>query len=226
MQPFVDLAISHGVKRLVLLSASVIDIGDGLLMGQVASYIADLGIEYAILRPTWFMENFSEGPHAVTVREADNIITAAGDGRVPFVACADIAAVAFKALTHGDVCGKDYLIVGSEMFSYSDVSPTLFVQHVSLEESILMVQVAALLTKILRRQITHVQISEEEEAKLMEGFGIPAAYAKMLADLDTHVSQGKEEVTSNAVLEVGGKQPMSLEAFLEAQATKGVWDKR
>jgi festuclavine dehydrogenase len=121
MQPFIDLAVSHGVKRLVLLSASVIDVGDGLLMGQVSAYIAGLGVEYAILRPTWFMENFSEASHQGTIRDEDCIITATRNGKVPFVACDDIAAVAFHALTDKVASNSDHLIVGSQAFSYDEV---------------------------------------------------------------------------------------------------------
>lgn len=55
MKKFIDIAVKKGVRRLVLLSASLVDIGDGPLMAEVSEYIAGLGVEYAILRPTWFM---------------------------------------------------------------------------------------------------------------------------------------------------------------------------
>jgi hypothetical protein len=55
MKIFIDLAITKGVQRLVLLSASLMDVGDGPMMSKVSTYISLLNIEYAILRPTWFM---------------------------------------------------------------------------------------------------------------------------------------------------------------------------
>lgn len=55
MVKFVDYARNRGVKRFVLLSASTIEKG-GPAMGQVHEHLAGLtGIEYAVLRPTWFM---------------------------------------------------------------------------------------------------------------------------------------------------------------------------
>ncbi len=59
MKQFIDLAIQKGVKRFVLLSASVADLGDGPSMAKVSKYITERGVEYAILKPTWFMRKFS-----------------------------------------------------------------------------------------------------------------------------------------------------------------------
>ena len=55
MKPFIDLAISKGAKRFVLLSSSAVESGDPYLMGKVSEYVFSLDVEYAILRPSWFM---------------------------------------------------------------------------------------------------------------------------------------------------------------------------
>jgi uncharacterized protein YbjT (DUF2867 family) len=54
MKVFIDLARAKGVKRFVLLSASIFEAG-GPAMGQVHQYLIDLKAEYAVLRPSWFM---------------------------------------------------------------------------------------------------------------------------------------------------------------------------
>lgn len=53
VKTFVSLARSKGVKRFVLLSASMIEAGQSEL-GQIHQYLIDSGIEYTVLRPTWF----------------------------------------------------------------------------------------------------------------------------------------------------------------------------
>jgi festuclavine dehydrogenase len=121
MKSFIDLCLHHQIKRLVLLSASVADVADGPAMGQMADYVKGLGVEYAILRPTWFMENFSEQQHLPTIRNQDVIITATGEGRLPFVSAEDIAAVGFRALTDEKSHDCDHLILGPELFSYDEV---------------------------------------------------------------------------------------------------------
>ena len=60
VRPFIDLAIRKGVKRFVILGATSIDPNDGPMAGQISKYILSLNVEYAILRPTWFMGKLSE----------------------------------------------------------------------------------------------------------------------------------------------------------------------
>lgn len=60
MKEFIDLSILKGVKRLVLISGSLVDVGDGPMMARVSKYITSLGVEYAVLRPSWFMGMFFE----------------------------------------------------------------------------------------------------------------------------------------------------------------------
>jgi uncharacterized protein YbjT (DUF2867 family) len=54
MKVFIDFARTKGVKRFVLLSSSAFEAG-GPAMGQVHRYLIDLGVEFAVLRPSWFM---------------------------------------------------------------------------------------------------------------------------------------------------------------------------
>jgi festuclavine dehydrogenase len=54
MKAFIDFARTKAVKRFVLLSASVFEAG-GPAMGRVHQYLIDLKVEYAVLRPSWFM---------------------------------------------------------------------------------------------------------------------------------------------------------------------------
>ena len=55
VKPFIDLAISKGVKRFVLLTASQADIGSPVLMVKVHEYLLNIKVDYTVLRPTWFM---------------------------------------------------------------------------------------------------------------------------------------------------------------------------
>jgi festuclavine dehydrogenase len=59
MKSFIDLLRSKGVRRFVLLSATSIAKGDPILTGLIHEYLDQLGeageVEWAVLRPTWFM---------------------------------------------------------------------------------------------------------------------------------------------------------------------------
>jgi uncharacterized protein YbjT (DUF2867 family) len=54
MKAFIDFAIAKDVKRFVLVSAYSAPVG-GPMMGKVHEYLIHIGVEYAVLRPPWFM---------------------------------------------------------------------------------------------------------------------------------------------------------------------------
>lgn len=71
MQPILERAIARGTRRFVLLSSSQFARG-GPMMGEVHAWLADNAPEWAVLRPSWFMQNFSCGPHGPRGRESDD----------------------------------------------------------------------------------------------------------------------------------------------------------
>ena len=58
MVAFVDLAVKkHSVKRFVLLSGSSVEKG-GYYVGKLWQHLDKIGVEYCVLRATWFMGVF------------------------------------------------------------------------------------------------------------------------------------------------------------------------
>ncbi|QWU13812.1 hypothetical protein [Paenibacillus sophorae] len=64
--------------------------------------------EWAVLRPSYFFQNFTEGPHGATINRDGVIISATGPGRVGFVDADDIA--------HN----TDHIITGPHSLSYAE----------------------------------------------------------------------------------------------------------
>lgn len=144
MKPFIDFARAKGVKRFILLSASSMEAG-GSFAGKVHEYLMGLGVEWSVVRPTWFMgrllacgshskltrmmmdrfiENLSEQQHLPTIRDENKICSAAGEGKIPWVTAEDIAAVAFKLLADKEPHNRDYVVYGPELLSYGQVKLT------------------------------------------------------------------------------------------------------
>ncbi|GAP48723.1 NmrA family protein [Streptomyces azureus] len=91
MLPFLEQARASGMGRAVLLGSSAIPSG-GPAVGQVQQALPDLFETWAVVRPSWFMQNFTgDHPHARGIREHGTILTATGEGRVAFVDADDIA---------------------------------------------------------------------------------------------------------------------------------------
>lgn len=51
---FIELAAGQGIHRFVLLGSSMVSEG-GSFMGQVHKKLRGLNVEWAVLRPSWFM---------------------------------------------------------------------------------------------------------------------------------------------------------------------------
>ena len=199
MQPFIERAIAQGVRRFVLLSSSAIEEG-GPAMGLVHALLHRIAPEWAVLRPSWFMENFAES-HLATIRDHDAIYSATDDGLVPFVAADDIAEVAFRALTNNEAANNDLVITGPKALSYDEAAVTIGMAR--------------------GRPVRHVRLSGEELTARFESFGVAHDYAAMLAGLDRAIAGGAEARTTSVVAQLTGRVPMSLEDFAARNAA--VW---
>ncbi|KAJ7698630.1 hypothetical protein B0H17DRAFT_324738 [Mycena rosella] len=196
MKVFVDLAISRGVKRFVLLSAGMVEPG-GPAMGKAHEYLSTLKVEYCALRPSWFFENFLF-QYNERIKAKDEIVSATGDGLLGYVSTEDIADVAFKALVDDVVEHTNPIIVGPELLSYD--------------------KIAAMLTEVLRREIKHNRLTPAEFKQVCVDKGMPEDYAQMMTMLDGFIAQGAEEKNYRRA-DVVGKR--TLRAFFEAN--KEAW---
>ncbi|KAI1384150.1 putative ergot alkaloid A [Hypoxylon trugodes] len=202
---FIDLAREKGVKRFVLLSASCFEEG-GPFLGQTHKYLHQLGdegkIEWAVLRPTWFQENFLHDPRVNVLKKESKMYSATGAGRIPWVSTRDIAAVAFHALTTPKAPNTDLLILGPELLTYDDL--------------------AKIFTSVLSRPIIYKELSEADLSAHWVEIGIPPTYAQMLSALETEIKGGSEDRTSDVVRTLTGNEPRPFKEFLEENKT--AWD--
>ncbi|KAF8899793.1 hypothetical protein CPB84DRAFT_1825263 [Gymnopilus junonius] len=201
VKPFIDLAISKGTKRFVFLSASQVQPGDPNL-GQIHQYLIDMRVDYTVLRPTWFIQNFATNL-AYGIKEKSEIFSATGEGKIPLVAVEDIAQAAFEVLTAEKSPNRDYFLVGPELWSYDEV--------------------AKLMSSVLGREIKHMKVEEEERKQVFIRNGIPSDLASRLAQMEVRVAHGSEAkyFDESADRKIVGKH--TLREFVEAN--RAVWMK-
>ncbi|MDH6436810.1 ergot alkaloid biosynthesis protein [Streptomyces sp. SAI-144] len=196
MLPFLRRGRAAGVRRVVLLSASAIPSG-GPAVGQVHQALPGLFDAWAVLRPSWFMQNFTgDHPHAQSIRKDGTLLTATGEGRVGFVDADDIAAVAVHALTTPRAPNTDLVITGPQTLSYGDI--------------------AAVLTEVTGRSVTHRQLTYEQMRDRLAA-GMPAEFAELLAGMDLAIAEGAEDRTTDTVERLTGRPPRSFRAFVERE---------
>lgn len=91
-------------------------------MGTVHAYLEEHTLSWIVLRPTWFMQNFSEQHHTQSIRDENTIYSATQDGKVAFISADDIAAVAAVALTDPNLPQWRLHSNRSEALSYDEIA--------------------------------------------------------------------------------------------------------
>ncbi|GAA2086040.1 NAD(P)H-binding protein [Streptomyces albiaxialis] len=197
MLPFLARARKAGVRRAVLLSSSPIEPG-GPATGPVHEALPEEFEEWAVLRPSWFMQNFT-GDHlqAESVRAHGEIVSATGSGRVGFIDADDIAAVAAHALTVPEPPNTDWILTGPEALSYDDIARTL--------------------TELTGREVRHRSLTAEELKKRWAR-DVPENFAGILAEIDRTIAGGAEDRVTDAVARLTGRAPRSFAEHVRAFA--------
>ncbi|KAK1225305.1 hypothetical protein PQX77_011723 [Marasmius sp. AFHP31] len=204
MNEFVELAFKkHGVKRFVLMGG-IDGPGEGRHVGKVWQKLLDLGVEYCVLRPAWFMDNLSEpyfGQFLPVIKDERKIYTAAGEHKIPFISAKDVARVAFHGLVDEKSHDTDHKICGAESLTYDEIAEKL--------------------TRHLEIKIEHVKLGEEERAKQMVEHGTPEPLARFLANIEATGAGLGELENVNDFEKVTGDHPQSFDKFVEEHKT--VW---
>jgi uncharacterized protein YbjT (DUF2867 family) len=201
MVPFLERALRLGARRAVLLSSSAVPEG-GRGLGAVHRSLRERWPEWAVLRPSWFMQNFvREGHHhAASLRREGALFSATGEGRVAFVDARDIAAVAARALANEASPDDALLVTGPEALSYGEV--------------------AAAIGRASGRPVRHVSVTPEELVGHLQSAGMPEAYARLLADLEGAIRRGEQAQIADTVRRVTGHEARSFEAFAREHASR------
>lgn len=194
VKPFLAKALAAGLQRVIFLSSSAVNPGDPGL-GQIDALVRATVPEWAILRPSWFMQNFvGNHPLAEGIRSGGKIVTTTGDGRLPFVDARDIAATAAALLQMDSIISSEHLVTGPEALSYTEA--------------------AALISEIMGRPVRHVAVTEEVLTQRLIAAGYEAAFASALAGLDEDIRAGHQAQITDTVYRLTGRPPRSLRDFI------------
>ncbi|MEU0947179.1 NAD(P)H-binding protein [Streptomyces canus] len=200
MLPFLHQARIAGVRRAVLLSSSAVPEG-GPAVGTVHQALPDLFEQWAVLRPSWFMQNFTgTHAHARSIRDEGIIWTATEGGRVGFVDAEDIAAVAVRALTDEQAPNTDLVLTGPEALGYDDI--------------------AAIITEVTGRAVVHRRLSYEQMRDRLTT-QVPVEFAAILAGMDRAIAEGAEDRITDTVQRLTGRPPRTFQALLEREMQCG-----
>ncbi len=197
IRAFVDRAKRHGVKRLVLLS------GRGEEEAQACERIVqNSGVDWTIVRASWFNQNFSEGAFVEMV-QSGKIALPDVDTPEPFVDVDDIADVAVAALSEAGHVGEVYEVTGPRMLTLAEV--------------------AAELSGATGRNIEYVPVPHDAFVAGVTESGAPQEVVWMLDYLFATVLDGRNAYLTDGVQRALGREPRDFADYARENAATGVW---
>ena len=198
---FLDLAQSAGVRHVTYLSAYGIDQASPQLAHRAVELdlIGRAAITHSILRPAWFMQNFSES----FLKPVDGVISIpTGDGLEAFIDAEDIAAVAAETLASPDAhAGGAYALTGPEAMTVGDA--------------------AEVIAAVSGKPVKHNDSDRNVWIQSLVAAGVPSEYGVMLRMLTETVASGMGSRPNDNVEKITGQPPITFGEF--ARRTRQAW---
>ncbi|WP_299436489.1 NAD(P)H-binding protein [uncultured Aquimarina sp.] len=192
-------AKQSNVKKLVLLS------GKGEREAELCEQVViHSGMDYTIVRASWFNQNFSESFFLEPILEGFVALPQA-DVKIPFVDTDDIADVAVEALLNEKHNGNIYQLTGPRLLTFREV--------------------VAEISEAIEKQITFTSISLAAYVKAMKDQGVPENFVWLVEYLFSEVLGNPiiSEIT-NDIEKVLGRKPKDFLDYVRETAVTGVWN--
>ncbi|MCQ4120549.1 NAD(P)H-binding protein [Rhodococcus tibetensis] len=197
VENFTETAVAAGAQRLVLLS------GRGETEAERSEQVVQKsGVEWTILRSSWFSQNFSESFMVDALRTGTLALPV--DGVLePFVDADDLADIAVAALTEDGHAGELYEVTGPRLMSFADA--------------------VADISGATGRDFRYATTTSEDYAALLAEEGLPADAIGLLAYLFEEVLDGRNAYLTDGVERALGRAPKDFTEYARAAAAAGVW---
>jgi len=200
VEAFSNLAVSMGVKRLVLLS------GRGEPEAQASEEaLKASGADWTIVRAAWFNQNFSEGALLDQILSGE-VALPVGDVGEPFVDLDDLADIVVAALTDDRHIGELYEVTGPRLLTFHEA--------------------IGLIAEASGRNVRFTRISNADFLAGLETLHLPPDLVWLLNELFTVVLDGRNEYVTDGVKRALGREPRDFSEFARDAAASNVWGDR
>ena len=200
--PFLRRAVEGGVRRIVHLSAMGVDAApEEVGLRKIERAVMGSGAGWTILRPNWFMQNFSEGFFLAPIIERGELLAPTGDAAVSFIDSRDIAVVAAAALLEEGHEGAGYTLTGGRALTFGEAAATI--------------------GEAASRDVRHVDVAPEAMRQVMVEWGMPGDYAAMMMGLFGGISAGWSATVDDSAGRVLGRPPISFAEY--ARDNADIW---
>ncbi|MFJ2197123.1 NAD(P)H-binding protein [Streptomyces violaceusniger] len=204
---FVARAEAAGVRRLVLLSGRGSDTwGDstfGLDMRSAEDAVRGSTLEWTVLRPSNFAQNFDEDVFQAPLA-AGELALPAGTVPEPFIDAEDVADAAAAVLTETDRhAGRIYELTGPRALTFGEA--------------------VELISRASGRPLAYRQVSPAEYTAALVEEGVGEEDAHHVAEMFVLMERGLLAGTTDDLATVLGRAPRTFEDYVVRAAAAGAW---
>ncbi len=199
IRDFVDVAKEAGLRHLVLLS------GRGEQGAERAeAVLANSGLDWNVVRASWFMQNFSEGFMIEGILNGE-LMLPAGDIVEPFIDIDDIADVAVAALTRAELRNRLFEVSGPRALTFADCATEI--------------------SQAVGYPVKFTQISIESFLQALSDQGMPEEMLWLMKELFTVVFDGRNSVPTTGVEQALGRPATDFRDYISKVMTTGAWER-
>ncbi len=162
---------------------------------ETEAYLIEVNVPHVLLRNGWYTENYlaSIAPSLAN----GGFIGCAKEGKISSSAREDYAEAAAVVLTSDEPQdGKVYELAGDESYTLAEL--------------------CAIISEESGKSVPYINMEESDFAQALEGAGLPAPLAGVLANSDTGASQGGLFDESHVLSKLIGHPTQSLRQFVKA----------
>lgn len=201
LSPAVQEAKRRGLKKVVLMTAMGANAVETAPFRRVEIELEKSGLNYNIIRPNWFMENFNtfwiQG-----IKEQGKILLPAGTAKTSFIDAQDISAVAARLLTTDQFNNRAFDITGPEALDHNEVAREI--------------------SKATGKNVVYQEIEPSVLKKSFLDHGVPQDYAEFLIMILGFLKEGYNARVTDEVKNILGREPRKFNQY--AQEHKQMWN--
>jgi uncharacterized protein YbjT (DUF2867 family) len=194
LQPLFEAAKALGSIHILFNSAFGMENAPDSALGKVEHALVESGLPYTILRPNFFMDNFTGSSFGESIRKQHAIFIGAGEGKTSFVATEDVAAVTVKAIEEG-LTGRAINLTGPEALSYGEI--------------------AKLVGEAAGFEVQFHDLTPEQMEQAFFGMGAPSSTVGYMMWLFGLVRAGQLAGVSNDIEDLLGRKPISFREYAQ-----------
>jgi len=167
----IEAAAAEGVELIAYTSIANADTTGMKLAAEhqaTEAILKDSGVPFALLRNGWYLENYTDQLQGTLAQGV--LAGSAGDGKVSAASRVDYAEAAAAVLVADNQAGKVYELGGDHAFTLTEL--------------------AGEISAAADKPVAYQDLPASDYAGLLAGFGVPQAFADILADSDLGIARG------------------------------------